>query len=416
MPPCAVVGVGAGLVEVAADRERRVEPAVLQRHRQHRGGRRLAVGAGHARDAVARHQRGERLGAVQHGQPARLGGDQLGVVRLDRGGHHDRRRAAVAEQVEVRRRLADRHPGALRAQRQQAGDSFASEPDTCEPAVEQDAGDAAHPGTPDADEVRRARAGRGSSLTDHLEHHASQHVRRLAVAGALRAAALMAASRCGSVSSGTTSSATRSGVSSSSITMSAATGVHHRPRVQRLLAVADRQRHEHRGQARPPTPRRRSSHRSGTAPRRPPRRRGPCAPGTARRRTAARPATSCTAREFFGPCACSTPMPASAKRRRARGHRVVDRAGTLRAAEHQQRRRVGVQAEVLAGLRTQRRPVQRDDRLAQRDADDLGLGQARVRHGDRDPLGEARRRPCSRGPTRALESCTTIGTRPRAAR
>jgi hypothetical protein len=74
----------------------------------------------------------------------------------------------------------------------------------------------------------------------------------------------------------------------------------------------------------------------------------------------------------------------------ARGHRVVDRAGALRAAEHEQRRRIGVQAEVRPSLRPQRGTVQLDDRLAQRDADHLGLRQPRVRHRDRDLRREPR--------------------------
>ena len=73
------------LVEVAADRERRVGAAVLQRDREHRGGRGLAVGAGHRDRAPAGHAAtASACGAVQHAQPAPAGLDELGVVVADR--------------------------------------------------------------------------------------------------------------------------------------------------------------------------------------------------------------------------------------------------------------------------------------------------------------------------------------------
>ena len=67
----AVVGVRADLGDLPADHERRVEPGVLQDRGDHRGGGGLAVGAGDRDRPPAGHRRGERLGAVQHPQPAR---------------------------------------------------------------------------------------------------------------------------------------------------------------------------------------------------------------------------------------------------------------------------------------------------------------------------------------------------------
>ena len=66
----AVVGVGAGLVELAADGEGRVGAAVLQRHGQQRGGGGLAVRAGDRDDRAALHHRLERGRSRQQPQPA----------------------------------------------------------------------------------------------------------------------------------------------------------------------------------------------------------------------------------------------------------------------------------------------------------------------------------------------------------
>ena len=81
----AEVRVAAALVELAADRERRVGAAVLQRHREHRGGGRLAVRAGDGDAAVALHERRERLGPAHHAQPARRAPPtSSGLLGLDR--------------------------------------------------------------------------------------------------------------------------------------------------------------------------------------------------------------------------------------------------------------------------------------------------------------------------------------------
>ena len=102
----ALVGAGAGGGEVAADRERRVEAAVLQRDGEHRRGGGLARGAGDGGQPAPAGQRGERRGAVLDGEAALAGGGELGVALPDRGGHHD----GGGRLGQVRRRRARRAP------------------------------------------------------------------------------------------------------------------------------------------------------------------------------------------------------------------------------------------------------------------------------------------------------------------
>ena len=63
-------------------------------------------------------------------------------------------------------------------------------------------------------------------------------------------------------------------------------------------------------------------------------------------------------------------------------------AGALRAAGHQQRRAVGVEAEELPGLGPQRGPVELADHPADRQPDVRRLRQLRVREADRDHVGD----------------------------
>ncbi len=86
----AVVGVGPGLVEIAADGERRVGAAVLQCDGEHRGRRRLAVGAGDGDRAPLGHDR--RQGSRPRAGPAtgaRRASTTSGFVLADGRGHHD---------------------------------------------------------------------------------------------------------------------------------------------------------------------------------------------------------------------------------------------------------------------------------------------------------------------------------------
>ncbi len=72
--------------------------------------------------------------------------------------------------------------------------------------------------------------------------------------------------------------------------------------------------------------------------------------------------------------------PLLGERRQRRGHRGVERAGALGAAEDQQHRTVGGQAEVLTGSRTQGVAVERGDGVPQRDAQHLSVRQAAAGH------------------------------------
>jgi hypothetical protein len=84
----AVVGVGARVVEIAADREGRVRTAVLQRDREHRRRGRLAVGAGHRDAAPPDHGGSQRGGPRDHRDSPPDGLDDLRVAGPDRRGDH----------------------------------------------------------------------------------------------------------------------------------------------------------------------------------------------------------------------------------------------------------------------------------------------------------------------------------------
>ena len=130
--------------------------------------------------------------------------------------------------------------------------SLASDPDTSRAAVQQDAGDARHPGSPDAHHVHPSQLGwqflGGHRSIPGAGLRARSNAAWATLYAASRcptraAAAVIAANRGGSVSSAATSLATRSRCQGRVGDQHAATGVDHRQRVEPLLAVADRQRH-----------------------------------------------------------------------------------------------------------------------------------------------------------------------------
>ena len=85
-------GIGAVGVDDAAVDDGRVEAAGIEQRRHHRGGGRLAVGAGDRDGLLEAHQLGQHLGAAHHRQQALARRLQLGIVALDRRGddHHPR--------------------------------------------------------------------------------------------------------------------------------------------------------------------------------------------------------------------------------------------------------------------------------------------------------------------------------------
>ena len=108
----AVVGVRAGLVELPADRERRVGGAVLQRDGQQRGRGGLAVRPGDGDDLPALHHRLERGRSRQQPQPEPLSPRRPpGCPRARRSRRRPCRRPPPGRR-RARRRSARRAPGA----------------------------------------------------------------------------------------------------------------------------------------------------------------------------------------------------------------------------------------------------------------------------------------------------------------
>ena len=332
-----------------------------------------------AASRAAAGERGERRGPVLDGQAARAGGGELGVALPDRGGHDDRggrvgQVRRVVPDVDLRPQRPQREHGG-RLPRVGAGHPLA--------AGEQDAGDPAHPGAADADEVD----GHAASPPVCLRVRPTSSTRWASRSAASacpdrRAAAPIAASRAGSVSSGTSSRAHP---------LPGELGVGHqhatargddRRGVERLLAVAVRQRDvdggqpdgRHLGDGHGAAPAEHGVgggvgqvHRVDVGQR---------DVAGRRRGGGARLAVGVQDRD------AGVQEPGQ-----GRGERRVERAGALRAAEDEQHRAVGGQAEPLPGLRPQRGAVQLGDRAAQRDAEDLRAGQA-PGHGGGDPRGE----------------------------
>src|SRR5690606_17948265 len=96
-----------GFVEFTADREGRIEAAVLQRDDEHRRRGGLAVGAGDQERAVPSHQRGEDRGAQQDRDAPLAGGDQFGIVLRDGRERRDQGGGTTLEQVESLGGVAD---------------------------------------------------------------------------------------------------------------------------------------------------------------------------------------------------------------------------------------------------------------------------------------------------------------------
>ena len=125
------------------------------------------------------------------------------------------------------------------------------------------------PGAADADHVHPLQLGRqllGAHRSPSAPRATSSatcgHPSAASGCPAWAAAAVIAASRCGSVSSPPTCRATKLRSQVGVVDEQAAAGVDHRQCVEPLFAVADRQRHVHRGQA----DRRHLGHRHRTGP------------------------------------------------------------------------------------------------------------------------------------------------------
>ena len=141
----------ADLVELTTDDERRAQLGLHQHEGQHRRRGGLAVGAGDGDRAPGGGDGGEDLRSPQHGDASFDGRPHLGVRRCD-GGRHGHR----VDVADVRRSMADldvdaEHPKSLEADRcleVAARDLM--------PHGGQDAGDGAHAGAADPDDVDAA--------------------------------------------------------------------------------------------------------------------------------------------------------------------------------------------------------------------------------------------------------------------
>ncbi len=151
----AVLGVGAGGVQVAADGVRRLETERAEGDGEHGGGGRLAVGAGDGDRAQAVHQGREGVGAVHDRDAALVGGGQLGVVRADRGGDDDA--GGVLGEVVGRVADVDRHAEGAQGVGRRGVLGVAAR--HLRAALREDLRDARHAGSADADEVRPVHRG-----------------------------------------------------------------------------------------------------------------------------------------------------------------------------------------------------------------------------------------------------------------
>jgi hypothetical protein len=140
----------------AAYRVGRVEHGVLAADRAQGGGDHgrgggLAVGAGDRDADPVGHQRGQRLGAVQHAQPALARPDQLGVAAADRGGHHE-----GVDVLDLRGVVTDVHPHPGVAQAVQRGALGGVGAGDGQPARDQQSGHGGHARAADPDQVHPA--------------------------------------------------------------------------------------------------------------------------------------------------------------------------------------------------------------------------------------------------------------------
>ena len=204
------------------------------------------------------HQLGQHDRPQDHrdAAPARL--DQFGVGLGDRGMRGDDGRRSTGQQVERGLVVPDADRRAAGPQRHHAARLLGVRTGHQAAAVQQDAGDARHAGSADADHVHPLQlVGQATSRSPQRLSRDSRATSRATSATrcaasrcpASAAAAVIACSRPSSVSNPVTVSATNRGDRSASSTMTPPPALDDGQRVEPLLAIADRQRHVHRGQA-----------------------------------------------------------------------------------------------------------------------------------------------------------------------
>ena len=325
-----------------------------------------------------------------------------GFVVLDRGGHHRPRSARPAAGPGSRRAW----PTAIRApccaQRRAARATPWRPSRTPAPAGQQDPRDAAHarrrrcrPGAPCCSTSRPGRGGSPGSTAVLIcapRPAPCGPARRPPRGGRCRwpRAHRRDAAR-GRASSGMTGLGDLRRGQLGVVDHDAAARVDHRPRVERLLAVAVRQRHEHRGQ--PDRGHLGDGHRAAAAQDHVRRRVGEVHPLQVghRARTCGAPGTSCTDKGVLRPVGVQHADARVAELAGGAGHGGVDRARALRAAGHQQRRRGRVQPEELRAP-ARAAPAGPAAVIAGRSGMPItsAFGRPESRHGDGDPLREPR--------------------------
>ena len=154
-----MVSVGAVFGELAADGERRVDSALLQRDHQHRRRRGLAVGAGNSDPPAVLHHAGQSLRPVEHAKSARAGCHKLDIVLTN--GRRDDNRVSVTE---IRRVMTDMNLGALGLQRRQDQGPLGVRPADRNSPSQHHPGDTGHARPADRDEVNRAQTAEGRHL------------------------------------------------------------------------------------------------------------------------------------------------------------------------------------------------------------------------------------------------------------
>ena len=156
----AMVGIGAGLAQIAADGKRGIKPAMLQGDDEHRRGRGLAVGSGHHQRAVAGHQLRQHGGSHEHRNPATVGFHQFRISLGNGGVRGDYRRHAAGQAIQVGHVVADADLSAADPQCHQPTRFLGVRTRHQPSAIEQDAGDSGHARSADPHHVNPFKLGR----------------------------------------------------------------------------------------------------------------------------------------------------------------------------------------------------------------------------------------------------------------
>ena len=144
----AALGVAAKVAEHAADEDGGIEPGLLEDGGDHRGGRGLAVRAGHADAALLVDDLAEELLALHDPDAAGAGGVDLLVLRPDRAGDDDE-----VDAVEVGGGVAEGDRDAALAEEVGGGGALQVAAGDGHALAAQDLSNATHPDAADADEM-----------------------------------------------------------------------------------------------------------------------------------------------------------------------------------------------------------------------------------------------------------------------